>query len=272
MSVFACRRSLITTLKSRPDTSGERARPVRNGRISGQDRERQMSMRLINDRLLPVAAAALVGLGVSIAAPLFCAAGSSSVPKEIQNLYDKKDYQKALEEVGKLGTGKSAAPDIRRLKIRALLKLANPKEALEEYDRLESSMKQDDLPLLRDVALGFIVVMLKDMRDQMRGAAYTALKEIDSDEVVPFFEDGLSDGSGPVRALAVEGLGRSEAGRKSPKLRSALDDQAGLVKARVVKALGKSGDPSVLPLVEAASKDELNTVRIAAYAALIRLG
>ena len=104
----------------------------------------------------------------------------------------------------------------------------------------------------------------------MRGAAYTALKEVDSDEVVPLFEDGLSDGSGPVRVLAVEGLGRSEAGRKSVKLRSALEDQAGLVKARVVKVLGKSGDPTVLPLVEAASKDELNTVRIAAYASLIR--
>ena len=106
----------------------------------------------------------------------------------------------------------------------------------------------------------------------MRGAAYTALKEVDSDEVVPYFEDGLSDGSGPVRALAVEGLGQSERGRNSPKLRAAIDDQAGLVKARVVKALGRTGDPGVIPLVEAASKDELTPVRIAAYGALIRLG
>jgi HEAT repeat protein len=113
---------------------------------------------------------------------------------------------------------------------------------------------------------------MKDMREQMRGAAYTALKEIDSDEVVSFFEDGLSDGSGPVRVLAAEGLGRSEAGRKSKKLRAALEDQAGFVKARVVKALGKSGDPSVLPLIEAATKDELATVRIAAYGAQLRLG
>jgi hypothetical protein len=27
--------------------------------------------------------------------------------------------------------------------------------------------------------------MVKDMREQMRGAAYTALKEVDSDDVVP---------------------------------------------------------------------------------------
>jgi hypothetical protein len=31
--------------------------------------------------------------------------------------------------------------------------------------------------VLREVALGFILVMVKDMREQMRGAAYTALKK-----------------------------------------------------------------------------------------------
>jgi HEAT repeat protein len=113
---------------------------------------------------------------------------------------------------------------------------------------------------------------VKDMREQMRGAAYTALKEVESDEVVPYFEDGLSDGSAPVRALAVEGLGRSEAGRKSKKLRGAVEDQAGLVKSRVIKVLGKSGDPSVIPLIEAATKDEQASVRIAAYASLLRVG
>ncbi|HEU4685595.1 MAG TPA: HEAT repeat domain-containing protein [Nitrospira sp.] len=192
--------------------------------------------------------------------------------QEIQALYDKKDYAKVLEQIGALHGEKSGAPEIRRMKIRSLLGLGNPKGALEEYDRLEQVLKQDDMPLLREVALGFILVMVKDMREQMRGAAYTALKEIESDEVIPYFEDGLSDGSGPVRALAVEGLGRWETGRRSAKLRSALDDQAGLVKARVVKVLGRSSDPSVVPLLEAASKDELNAVRIAAYGSLLKLG
>lgn len=200
------------------------------------------------------------------------AVAASSVPKEVQALYDKQEYQKAIEEIGKAGKDAAVVPDVRRIKIRSLLRLGNPKEALEEYDKLEASLKQDDLPVLRELALGFIVVMMKDMREQMRGAAYTALKEIDSDEAVPYFEDGLSDGSGPVRVLAVEGLGRSEAGRKSKKLRAAIDDQAGLVKARVVKVLGRSDDPSVVPLIEAATKDELSTVRIAAYGALLRLG
>jgi HEAT repeat protein len=203
---------------------------------------------------------------------LLLAAGTSSVPKDAQEAFDKKQYEQVLEQLAKLEKEQSAAPDVRRLKIRSLLKLGNPKDALGEYDKLELALKQAEVPLLREVALGFIVVMVKDMREQMRGAAYTALKEVDSDDVVPYFEDGLSDGSGPVRVLAVEGLGRSEAGRKSTKLRAAIEDQAGLVKARVVKVLGRTGDPGVISLVESATKDELTTVRIAAYGALIRLG
>lgn len=203
---------------------------------------------------------------------LLLAAGTVSVPKETQAAFDKQQYEQVLEQLAKLEKEQGADPDVLRLKIRSFVKLGNPKDAFGEYDKLEFALKQDDVSLLQEVALGFIVIMVKDMREQMRGAAYTALKEVDSDDVVPYFEDGLSDGSGPVRALAVEGLGRSEAGRKSTKLRAAIDDQAGLVKARVVKALGRTGDPGVMPLVESATKDELATVRIAAYGALIRLG
>ena len=204
---------------------------------------------------------------------LLAAETTSSVLKDMQEAFDKKLYEQVLEQqLDKLEKDQGAAPDVRRLKIRSFLKLGNPKDALGEYDKLELTLKQDEVSLLREVALGFIVVMVKDMREQMRGAAYTALKEVDSDDVVPYFEDGLSDGSGPVRALAVEGLGRSEAGRKSMKLRAAIEDHAGLVKARVVKALGRMGDPEVLPLVESATKDDITLVRIAAYGALIRLG
>ena len=203
---------------------------------------------------------------------LLLAAGTASVPQDAQEAFDKQQYAQVIEQLAKLEKEQGAAPDVRRLKIRSFLKLGNPKEALGEYDKLESTLKQDEVALLREVALGFIVVMVKDMREQMRGAAYTALKEVDSDEMVPYFEDGLSDGSGPVRVLAVEGLGRSETGRRSTKLRAAIEDQAGLVKAHVVKVLGRTGDPGIISLVESATKDELTTVRIAAYGALIRLG
>lgn len=199
-------------------------------------------------------------------------AASSSVPKEIQSAYDGKQYQQVVDELAKLNPEQRAVPDVRRVAIRSLLKLGNPKDALTEYDQLEATLKGEDPVLLHEVALGFIVVVLKDMREQMRGAAYTALKEIDPAEALPYFEDGLSDGSGPVRVLAVEGLGRSEVGRKSTKLRTALEDQAGIVKARAVKALGRTGDRSVIPLIEPATKDEMAVVRVTAYGALVRLG
>jgi len=199
-------------------------------------------------------------------------AAPSAVPPEVKALYEQKEYQKVIDSLSKLNHDTQAAPEVRRLKVRTLVKLVKPQEALTEYEQLQGGAGQDDVPLLREVALSFILVLVKDMREQMRGAAYTALKEIDSDETIPYFEDGLSDGSGPVRMLAVEGLDRTEKGRKSKKLRNALDDQAGIVKARAVKALGKSGDRSVLPLLEPAAKDELATVRIAAFGALIRLG
>ena len=235
-----------------------------------------MSERIMRRRLcrwnLPATVAVAWFYLWSGADQLLLAAGTVSVPKETQAAFDKQQYEQVLEQLAKLEKEQGAAPDIRRLKIRTFLKLGNPKDALGEYDKLEFALKQDDVSLLQEVALGFIVIMVKDMREQMRGAAYTALKEVESDDVISYFEDGLSDGSGPVRALAVEGLGRSEAGRKSTKLRAAIEDQAGLVRARVVKALGRTGDPGVISLVESASKDELATVRIAAYGALIRLG
>lgn len=199
-------------------------------------------------------------------------AASPSVPKELQSAFDAKQYQRVIDEMMKLSPEQRAVPDVRRIAIHSLLKIGNPKDALTEYDQLEATLKRDDPALLHDIALGIIVFLLKDMREQMRGAAYTALKEIDPEESLHYFEDGLSDGSGPVRVLAIEGLGRSEAGRKSPKLRTALDDQAGIVKARAVKALGRSGDRSVIRLIEPATKDEMAVVRVAAYGALIRLG
>src|SRR5262245_20811099 len=50
------------------------------------------------------------------------AAGSPSVPPELNALYDQKQYQKVLDELAKVNKETSAAPDVRRLKIRTLIK------------------------------------------------------------------------------------------------------------------------------------------------------
>ena len=114
-------------------------------------------------------------------------AGSASVPPDLKALYDEKKYQQVIDGLSKLSQDAQASPEVRRLKVRTLIKLGTPREALAEYDKLEAGLHQDDVPLLREMALGFILSLVKDMREQMRGAAYTALKEIDSDEAVPRF-------------------------------------------------------------------------------------
>ncbi len=193
---------------------------------------------------------------------------SARTVTEAQAAFDRKQYQEALDLIEQIVAEKGPQQETRRLKIHSLIHVGKPKEALAEYEQVT----QEEPGLLKAVALGFVVILVKDMREQMRGAAYTALKDVDSSETIPYLEDGLSDGSGLVRALVAEALGKLEAGRRSPRLRQALEDQAGLVKATVLKVLGKHGDRSVIPLLEEAFKDEQPAVRLAAAGALYQMG
>jgi HEAT repeat protein len=198
-------------------------------------------------------------------------AAQSDGLKDAQAAFNKRQYDQALQLIETLGKNGSSAPDVRRLKIRTLAKLGKPVDALAEYDALVPSGKPDDRPLLREVAFGCITPLIKDMRDQMRGAAFTALKEMESDETVPYFEDGLSDGSGMVRALAAKGLGQSKAGQRSPRLKQALEDQAAYVRNYAIEALGKTGDHSVVEVIEKFLEDKEPIVRVAAAHALALL-
>jgi HEAT repeat protein len=216
-------------------------------------------------------AALLIGLMWLLQGVDFALGGTQSETPQIQRLYDAKEYQQTLEELDRLDRETAGRPDLRRLRIRTLLRLAKPKDALTEYENLTQLLKQDNLALLREVALGFVVILLNDMREQMRGVAYTALKEWHSAESVPFLEEGLSDGSGLVRALAAEGLANLEDGRRSPKFRQGLEDQAVLVKEAVLKGLTKSDDVSVIPLVESMLKDPEVRTRVAAAEVLCHL-
>ncbi|MFM8552691.1 MAG: HEAT repeat domain-containing protein [Nitrospiraceae bacterium] len=227
-----------------------------------------ISPRRIQPALLPVLAVLLLG------APGLVWAGEkpSHSLKEAQDAYDQWHYDRALTLVEPLAQDEGAGLDALRLKTRTLMRLGRPADALLVYDRLFAKLGKDDGPLLREVAFGFIVAVLKDMRDQMRGAGYTALKEVPSDDTIPYLLDGLSDGSGPVRALAAEGLGRMKPGPHTVRLKKAMEDQAAMVRVVVLKALGRSGDRSQVPVIEQAVKDEQATVRLAALGALVMLG
>ena len=81
-----------------------------------------------------------------------------------------------------------------------------------------------------------------------------------SDDVVPYFEDGLSDGSDRFVLLPSRGsvAPRREENRRNCARRSRIKR---MVKARVVKVLGEREIRSDF-VVESATKDELTTVRM----------
>lgn len=191
--------------------------------------------------------------------------------QDAQAAFDKQQYGLAMQLVDSLEKRGRVTQDLKRLKVRTLAKVGKPLDALAAYDAIVQTGEKDDRPLLREVALGFITPLLKDMRDQMRGAAFTALKEIESEETASYFEDGLSDGSGMVRALAVKGLGELKNGQRSPRLRHALEDQAAFVRKYAVNALGKTGDRSLVGLIEKSLEDKEPIVRVSAAGALAML-
>jgi HEAT repeat protein len=211
----------------------------------------------------------LLMLGLAVGWPAFAMAEPAAL-QQARDAFERRQYDRVLVLVEPLIKG--AAPEARKLKVRSLVRLERPVDALAAYDGLDGNGGRSETALLREVAFGFITPVLKDMREQMRGAAYTALKEVHTEETIPYLEDGLGDGSGLVRALAAEALGRLKAGQRSARLRKAIDDQAAMVRVAVLKALGRSGDKTVIALVEKSLNDEQATVRMAAAEALIRLG
>lgn len=192
--------------------------------------------------------------------------------REAQSAFEAQQFPKALSLLETLTASDRVSVEARRLKLRTLLKLSKLGDAVREYELIEQELGKDDPALLRELCMGLIVPLLTDMREQMRGAGYTALKEAESEETLRYFEDGLTDGSGLVRALAVEGLGRLKSGRRSPRLRKALEDQAAVVRSTALKVLGRSGDASVMILAEKAVADEQPMVHVAALGVQAMLG
>ena len=189
-----------------------------------------------------------------------------------EQAFEQGDFQKTLELVEPLLGDAQWRRASSRLKMLGLVRLGKTAEGVDAYDAFVKANGKDE-GLLRELAVQSILPFRSDMREQVRGAAYSALKEIPSDEVVPYFQDGLSDGSGMIRVLVAEGMGKLPSGRQAKSFRNALKDKAGLVRVTVLKALGRWGDPgSISLIVVPLLKDEHRVVQVAAAAALYRLG
>ena len=134
---------------------------------------------------------------------------------QAQKAYDQGQFQQVVDLVKPLHKESSPLLQASRLYILALSSLVKTPEAIEAYDKAVDRANRDDEPLLRQMAIASILPVRSDMREQMRGAAYTALKEIESDNAVEYLGKGLTDETGMIRALVAEALGQREAGRRS---------------------------------------------------------
>ena len=200
--------------------------------------------------------------------------GQTSAEEQLdlaEQAFERGDFQKTLELVEPLLGDADRQRAFSRLKMLGLVRLGKTAEGIDVYDAFVKSNGKDE-GLLRELAVQSILPFRSDMREQVRGAAYSALKEIPSDEVVPYFQDGLSDGSGMIRVLVAEGMGKLPSGRQAKSFRNALKDRAGLVRVTVLKALGRWGDAGSISLIVPLLNDEHRVVQVAAAAALYRLG
>ena len=242
-------------------------------RMEGQKRKTLDSRFRGNDRvwqwgvILLTVACSVVLLGAT-------GAGQPSPEERLglaERAFAQGDFQKTVDLVEPLLDDAPWRRASFRLKMLSLVRLGKTAEGIRVYEQFVETDGSDE-GLLRELAVQSILPFRADMREQVRGAAYSALKEIPSDEVVPYFQDGLSDGSGMIRVLVAEGMGKFPKGLQSESFRNALKDQAGLVRVTVLKALGGMGDPAAIPLVAPLLKDEHRVVQVAAAAALYRLG
>ena len=191
---------------------------------------------------------------------------------KVQQAYASSKFQEALDLLSGLSKEQQTSLSVQRLKVLSLARLGKTTESLEAYEHVVKTSGRENEPLLRELAIASILPFRADMRTQIRGAAYTALKEMHAEDVVPFLEEGLGDESGMIRALVAEGLAGLESGRKSKRFRQALKDKAGLVRATVLKGLGRSVDRATGDLIRPFLKDEQVIVQVAAAGAMVKLG
>ena len=190
----------------------------------------------------------------------------------VQQAYDQSKFQEGLNLLGKLSKQEQLLPTVIRLKALSLARLGKTAEGLDVYNQLIKKSGRENESLLRELAIAIILPFRADMREQVRGAAYTALKEIGEEDIVPFLEEGLGDGSGMIRALVAEGLGRLKSGQRSKRFQQALKDKAGLVRATVLKGLGRSEEKAHGVLIRPFLKDKQVLVQVAAAGAMVKLG
>jgi HEAT repeat protein len=196
----------------------------------------------------------------------------STIESKATALFKTGDYPAVTALFQELPPDAKPTKEFLRLSLLSYVRLGRTDEALTIYTQVNQPGQPHDFSLLRPLALGVITSHVRDRKDHVRVAAYSALAELGLPETAALLEDGLLDPSVVVRARAAEAIGKAGLAAKSGALRRALRDGMPTVRIAAMTALGDANAFDVQQRFLDVSRTEDGPESIFASAALIKLG
>ena len=199
------------------------------------------------------------------------AAAAASLEREATDAFNRADYGAVLRLLPPKSAEVTSSKAVLRLAVQSATKLGRPEEGLEIYERLVKAGQADDLALLRLLGVSFLSAYVRDTREHLRIAAYSALADLSLPDQQAILEGGLLDSSPIVRARAVEALARAGLAAKSQPLRRALQDDSASVRIAAMNALSEAQATDIIPRLTEVARTEDGPEGVFAYAALYPL-
>ena len=241
--------------------------------IRSDARDRRSVERLVSRPISACFLGCAVILCQGLTDPADAATGTpASVESRAAELFKAGDYAGAVTLFRELPPDATPSKSFLRLSLLSYLRLGRPEEALEIYMKLSPGGQNQDPALLRPLALAVITSRIRDHKEHVRIAAYTALAELGLPETAAILEDGLLDSSVLVRARAAEAIGKSGLAAKSGPLRRALGDEMPAVRIAAIDALGEAKVTELTQRFIEIGRAEEGPESVFAYAALYKMG
>ena len=203
--------------------------------------------------------------------PSAIAATTVTLERDASEAYQRADYAGVLRLLPPESSDIPVSSALLRLALESATKIGRPEEGLQIYERLVKPSQADDTELLRQLGVSFLTAYVRDTREHLRIAAYSALAELSLPAQQPILEDGLLDSSPIVRARAIEAIAHAGLAGKSPPLRRALRDDSPSVRIAAMNALSEAHVTDIVPRLTEVARTEDGPEGVFAYAALLPL-
>ena len=106
------------------------------------------------------------------------AATAASLEREATEAFNRADYGAVLRLLPPESSEVTPSKALLRLAVQSAIKLGRPEEGLEIYERLVKAAQADDPALLRPLSVSFLSAYVRDTREHLRIAAYSALADL----------------------------------------------------------------------------------------------